>query len=295
MCATVCAATGADWDPVTGFCTLKAGDFVFEIALLGPSKDDAHDSRLMVSVVDGVAKVLGVQRASVVMLGVEAKFTRRRLQARALASCTVGIPAAGIPAACIKSGETWLLFKIKVAGTDASLPAAKLIVADASTFGTDCVVRINEELGNNWATLYSTSPITSVTNVGVAEMAAFAVGAANTALQSKYGNNAEFAAAVRIPTAAEKANDQILGANDPDSGKSADQMRLERAVRGRGTDPFCYNEGADKYVLHFDYTTLRVLVLARPQVKSHGCIVLCPDVHVPSTMNDQRWGMTSPL
>ena len=39
---------------------------------------------------------------------------------------------------------------------------------------------------------------------------------------------------------------------DPDAGKSASQIQLERAVRGRGTDPFCYNELLGKYVLYAD-------------------------------------------
>ena len=35
--------------------------------------------------------------------------------------------------------------------------------------------------------------------------------------------------------------DNVLGADDPDAGKSFEQMQLERRTQGVGLDPFCYN------------------------------------------------------
>ena len=263
-CETVCAEIGANWDQAQGTCTVAG--FVFQMALLGRStaiwktQESAIDSRLKVSVEEGVANTLGVNRESVVMIGVETKFTRRRLQARALGEPIA--PGSEAPATAIKSGETWLLFKIKVAGTDANLIRQwELAVSDKLTFGMHCIQRINDALGMNWAEL-GANPITSVVNVGDAETKAFADGATRTADQSKYGNDPRFAAANAEPSAAEKANDEFLPPGDPDAGKSAEQIALQRAVEGAGTDPFCYNEETDKYVL------LRPVICGR---EGNGC------------------------
>ena len=58
--------------------------------------------------------------------------------------------------------------------------------------------------------------------------------------------------AVAAPTEAEKAADSVLGADDPDAGKSFQQILLEKKTKGVGVDPFCFDFIRKAYVLSAD-------------------------------------------
>ena len=58
--------------------------------------------------------------------------------------------------------------------------------------------------------------------------------------------------AVAAPTEAEKAADSVLGADDPDAGKSFQQILLEKKTKGVGVDPFCFDFIRKAYILSAD-------------------------------------------
>ena len=58
--------------------------------------------------------------------------------------------------------------------------------------------------------------------------------------------------AVAAPSAEAKAADTVLAADDPDAGKSFQQILLEKKTKGVGVDPFCFDFIREAYVLSAD-------------------------------------------